>query len=48
MNVKTRREYVDFYNEERIGCKTPREKYLEYISLRQEVLSKVGELVYDF
>ena len=40
------REYVEFYNEERIhggiGYKTPRERYLEYISSKQEVLSKVG------
>ena len=40
------REYVEFYNEERIhggiGYKTPRERYLEYISSKQDVLSKVG------
>jgi len=39
-------EYVEFYNTERIhggiGYKTPRERYLEYISSKQEVLSKVG------
>jgi len=40
------REYVNFYNTERIhggiGYKTPRERYLEYVSSRSEVLSNVS------
>jgi len=39
-------EYVEFYNTERIhggiGYKTPRERYLEYVSSQPEVLSNVG------
>ncbi|MEO2068139.1 MAG: IS3 family transposase, partial [Desulfurobacteriaceae bacterium] len=39
-------EYVEFYNNERIhggiGYKAPREKYLEYLGSRQEILANVG------
>ena len=40
------RKYVNFYNTERIhggiGYKTPRERYLEYVSSQPEVLSNVS------